>query len=72
VWIVSPEWNPDAGWEQPEGRVVAPGRYTLVQLDPEYAEFQDERLVEVPEEHLVGVVENYAVPEGTMMRSQAE
>lgn len=44
--------QPDAGWEQPEGTVVAPGRYTLVKLDPEWREYIDEMLVEVPEDHL--------------------
>ncbi len=73
VFLIGPDWDPDAGWEQPIATVVAPGRYTLVRLDPEFREFQDEMLVEVPEEHLHPVeVKDLSVPEGTMMRRQAE
>lgn len=71
--VTSPAWDPDAGWEQPEGRVVAPGRYTLVWLDKEFAEFQDERLIEVKEDYLVLIVEMKMpeLSEGGLSRRQA-
>lgn len=71
VWVLSPDWNADAGWEQPEGIVVAPGRYTLVMLDSEYAEFADERLREYPEKYLMRVPVS-PMAAGFMTRRQAE
>lgn len=61
--VTSPEWSPDAGWEQPEGRVVAPGRYTLVFIDEEFARDADSRLLEIPEKylHLIQEVKNDGV-----------
>lgn len=72
MFLVDSQWNPDAGWEQPEGTVVAPGRYTLVRLDWEWRQSGDDGLIEVPEDHLVRIKQPGEMQDGFMTRRQAE
>lgn len=44
-----------AGWEQPEGTVVAPGAWTLVLIDEEFRPKDHSGLVEYKEEQLLEI-----------------
>lgn len=63
-------YDADAGYEAPEGRVVAPGRYATVMLDLEFRAFPDEGMLEVHEDDLVLIAR--AQPEiGFLRKPQA-